>query len=235
MCLTPSSTIRLFLTAVLCASPGPLLAGADDPGSGDEGRAGSPIGAAGRQDVDAAAQARYVRDTSRSAEIDWGTGGVAVRGSRLRSGLKRPDFFMSEASWRRGYESEARVWGDIAPDLALEAGATLTRDRNGQNGAALLTHRTGGTARSASLGLRAYSGAALSLTAFDRYGWSTGEPASMAERLNNGEGPARRGFALEWSREDASTGKRLALVLERASTPAGEAANAARVSLEATF
>ncbi|TIX51117.1 hypothetical protein [Alteraurantiacibacter aquimixticola] len=153
----------------------------------------------------------------RTLEADLGAGRFSLRGERVRQGEKRRCGASGCGQWFRSYNAEAAARMKLTDSFDLGMRFAVARERRGNPRAALLTGRTGGVSQALSLELHR-GNRMLAVGAFDRAGWSPGNIANLAERMNNGEGLARRGIAVEYSASASSgaTDTRIGLALERA-------------------
>lgn len=217
--------------AGLCASAGVLIAGSAHAQA--EAIAMSPSA------PETTAQSvvfAYHRNSARRLETDWDDGGIVLRGARVREGRKSNCGTYHCGAWHRAISGEVQGWVGVTPGLDLQLHFEHARERWGNPASPLLTERTGGMSSSvaARLGGRR---SALTITVFDRTGWSSAELADLAQRVNNGEPRARRGTALEASTTGLVRGNQVdtAFVLTRASTAGGRGETMAVLRLAATF
>lgn len=228
---------------------GLLLAGTVSPAEAreicvpakDDASVGHCLGDAGS---DASSLVEFNRQTMRSAhssDISWGTGGVQLRGERNNTGRKSKNIMPGDRHWHRTVTGGASIWQDITPGVALFGGMRLARAKNGSSGGPLLTRQTRTYSQEAFVGLKANDRVGLTLSAFDRGGWSPGDPADAAVRMTNGEARASKGAAVELGFLKASSGDSglarpaLAFRIERSTTPSIGSETTAKVALHLSF
>jgi hypothetical protein len=134
---------------------------------------------------------------ARSRMLDWGTGGLELRGERLKSGSRLIDTVRLGSRWQRTYVAEVSFRESATPDIAFEAGARLERTNRGAAGGPLFTNRAKTAAQMAYVGAQISDSASIRLIGFDNGGWSEGAIGRLVSRIANGEPAARKGAAIE--------------------------------------
>jgi hypothetical protein len=134
---------------------------------------------------------------AKSRMLDWGTGGLELRGERRKSGSRLIDTVRLGGRWQRTYVAEVRFWESATSDIAFDAGARLERTNRGAAGGPLLTNRAKTVVQMAYVGAQISDSASIRLTGFDNGGWSEGAIGRLVSRIANGEPAARKGAAIE--------------------------------------
>jgi len=181
-----------------------------------------------------------VRST-RSDAVDWGAGGLLLRGERDNRGRKPDNLVAGDRQWHRTVTAGASAWQDIAPGLTVFGGLRLSRVKSGSAGGPLLTRQTRTYSQEAFLGLKANDRIGFTLSAFDRGGWSPGDLTDVAIRMTNGEGRAGKGASVELALSGASSDGlgaaplRLAFRLERSAMPSMGSDTSAKIAFHLSF
>lgn len=190
---------------------------------------------------DAMAQAHRVQRRDRFAEADLDGAGLRVRAERVRSGEKTLRDTAAGADWHRRYSAQAEGWAELGQGVRATAGVQLERTTDGFAGGPLFTTRSRTLSKEAGVGLALAGHGHIGLSVFDRGGWTPGDTAQEANRIANGEDPARKGIAFGVSDIPLppigdTVNARAGFELQRAGTPfAQTAATTARLSLRLQF
>jgi hypothetical protein len=134
---------------------------------------------------------------ARSRMLDWGTGGLELRGERRKSGSRLIDTVRLGSRWQRTYVAEVSFWESATPDIAFEAGARLERTNRGAAAGPLLTNRAKTVAQMVYVGAQISGSASIRLIGFDNGGRSEGASGRLVSRIANGELAACKGAAIE--------------------------------------
>ena len=165
-----------------------------------------------------------LRGRARASMLDWGTGGLELRGERLKSGSRMVDTVRPGARWQRTYAADVSFWQSGTADIAFAAGAGIERTKRGVAGGPLLSTPTKTVAHMAYVGAQISGSASIRLIGFDNGGWSAGATGQLVSRLANGEAGARKGAAVEIGRFGFQAGHarsdpQFKLRMERGRTP----------------
>jgi hypothetical protein len=190
---------------------------------------------------DVMTQAHRIQRRSHMASADLDGSGLRVRAERVRTGEKALHASGAGDDWHRRYSAQIEGWTELGGGLRATADVRLDRTTDGFAGGPLLTSRSQTLSQQADFGIGLPGRGRIGVSLFDTGGWSPGDTAQEANRIINGEEPARKGVSFGISDIPirplaGAVNAKAGFELQRLSTPfSAAAATAARLSLRLQF
>lgn len=196
----PYSARGAFCIVMLAAVALPASARESAAGYGDDfGADGIRMPSSAETMRDALARRHVTSSRSRSGTVEWDDGGIRLQAVSSRSGEKTLRDTAASEQWHRRYSAAAEGWRDLCGGFRAIAAVRIDRSTQGLAGGPLLTARSRTLSQRADIGIEAAGRGRISMSVFDRGGWTRGTLAEVAGRIAAGEDPARKGMAFEVS------------------------------------